>query len=156
MKPITIHDLKTFNHLGKLSVNEAQTRAIFLASKANAKANAYHHTLYEYSNGHLKKHADLKKASATVWLDETTVLIPHEKTKADAAKTKQGYTVMYAYDLDRQTFQASYIFPVAPTIYGRMGDQLVLSYKLSDAESGLLDVKTRKKTRTQLKKRGAL
>ena len=83
MKKIQIEDLMTFKHLGKLSTNPQASRAIVLASKANHKDNVYHHTLYEVTPKGTKKHLDLKKDSTAFWLSENTVLVAHEKTKAD-------------------------------------------------------------------------
>lgn len=155
MKKIQIEDLMTFKHLGKLSSNPQGTRAIVLASKANQKANAYHHTLYEVTANGPKKHVDLKKDSTAFWLSENTVLIAHEKTKADQTKTKNQYTVLYAYDLDTETFKKRYIFPVKPTIHGHMENTLIVTYKISSDAQGLLDETHRKATQATLKKQNA-
>lgn len=145
----------TFKHLGKLSSNSDRSRAIVLASKANEKDNAYHHTLYEVTAKGTKKHINLKKDSTIVWLSENTVLVAHEKTKADKAKKKNDYTVLYAYDLDKESFKKRYTFPVKPTFHGRIENTLIVTYKISSDALGLLDEKDRKATHEALKKQKA-
>ncbi len=151
MKKIQIEDLMTFKHLGKLSSNPQASRAIVLASKANQKDNAYHHTLYEVTPKGMKKHLDLKKDSTAFWLSENTVLVAHEKTKTDKTKKKNQYTVFYEYDLDAESFKKRFIFPVKPTFHGRIKNTLIVTYKISSDALGLLDEKDRKATQEALK-----
>ena len=143
MKKITIEDLETFQHLGALSVNASNTRALFLVSQAAPGENAYHHTLYEYSAGHLKKHISLKKASQFAWLDEETVLVPANKTDEDNADDQAGLHVFYQYHLVEQTFKTRHVFPVKPSFIDRVNDTLIVTLTLKESEWDLVDASKR-------------
>ncbi|MFW5893197.1 MAG: prolyl oligopeptidase family serine peptidase [Bacillota bacterium] len=155
MEKMTKENLLDFNFLTNLKVSPNEARAAFTLARANGEENTYHHTLYTYEDGDVKKHRKLHENSGFIFLDDTTLLLDLQKNKEEKEALREASRKsIYRYDLEKKSLEEAFTLPLPATLEEVVdANTLLISAFLTEADHVLYEDESKREEHLKQKKK---
>ena len=101
MEELKLEDFLSYRYLSQVRFAPGGERAAFVVSKSSPEENCYESRLYLWEQGAVRQLTDLGKENRFVWEDETHLLFPAVRSKAETkrAQAEEPFTSFYRLDI---------------------------------------------------------
>lgn len=138
MNSIRLNHFLDFRFISSMQTNDHRNRLTFLVAKANEKKNDYLYDLWLSDGMKHRKLLSLKNKGSYLYETDETLLIQHQKTKAEEKKVReQKMSIYYRYHLATNHLESAYAFPFPATIIKAFDKYLLMKATLTSEQHHL-------------------